>query len=94
MRRGLAHLRVIDLSSGIAAAYCAKLLAGAGADVVKVEPPGGDPWRAWRAGSAAGAPVDVDEGARSSASSTTGSGRCGGRWASRPSPSSSPVPTS
>jgi crotonobetainyl-CoA:carnitine CoA-transferase CaiB-like acyl-CoA transferase len=45
----LAGLRVVDLSGGvsgaIAGAYCAKLLADAGADVVKVEPPGGDPAR-------------------------------------------------
>ncbi|WNG86054.1 CoA transferase [Mycobacterium sp. ITM-2016-00317] len=38
---------VVDLSSGIAGAYCTKLLADGGAEVVKVEPPQGDPLRAW-----------------------------------------------
>jgi hypothetical protein len=41
----LSGLQVVDLSSGLAGAYCAKLLADGGADVVKVEDPGGDPLR-------------------------------------------------
>ena len=41
----LRDLRVIDLSTGIAGGYATKLLCDAGADVVKVEPPGGDPLR-------------------------------------------------
>jgi crotonobetainyl-CoA:carnitine CoA-transferase CaiB-like acyl-CoA transferase len=45
--RGLRDLRVIDLSTGIPGGYATKLLADAGADVVKVEPPGGDPLRRW-----------------------------------------------
>ncbi|HEY3672081.1 MAG TPA: CoA transferase, partial [Acidimicrobiia bacterium] len=45
MQQGLAALRVVDLSTGIPGGYCARLLCDAGADVVKVEPPGGDPWR-------------------------------------------------
>lgn len=41
----LSGLQVVDLSSGLAGAYCAKLLADGGADVVKVEDPAGDPLR-------------------------------------------------
>ena len=33
---------MIDLSTGIPGGYCSKLLADAGADVIKVEPPLGD----------------------------------------------------
>lgn len=40
---------VIDLSSGIAGAYCTKLLADGGAEVIKTEPPEGDPLRSWSA---------------------------------------------
>ncbi|PRC43084.1 CoA transferase, partial [Mycobacterium sp. ITM-2017-0098] len=43
---------VVDLSSGIAGGYCTKLLADGGADVVKVEPPQGDPLRQWSASGA------------------------------------------
>ncbi len=49
----LAGFTVIDLSSGIAGAYCTKLLADGGADVVKVESPEGDPLRSWSASGAA-----------------------------------------
>lgn len=45
----LADLRVLDLSIDIAGPYATKLLADAGADVVKVEPRGGDPLRRWTA---------------------------------------------
>ncbi|MGI9591607.1 MAG: CaiB/BaiF CoA transferase family protein, partial [Myxococcota bacterium] len=41
----LSGVRVIDFSTGIAGGYATKLFADAGADVVKVEPPGGDPLR-------------------------------------------------
>jgi crotonobetainyl-CoA:carnitine CoA-transferase CaiB-like acyl-CoA transferase len=48
----LAGYTVVDLSTGIAGAYCTKLLANGGADVVKVEPPAGDPLRRWSASGA------------------------------------------
>lgn len=41
----LAGLRVVDLGPGIAPSFCAKLLADYGAEVIKVEPPEGDPLR-------------------------------------------------
>src|SRR5262245_12698468 len=53
----LAGLCVVELSGRVAGAYCGKLLADAGADVVKVEPPGGDPRRRV---SASGAALDGD----------------------------------
>jgi crotonobetainyl-CoA:carnitine CoA-transferase CaiB-like acyl-CoA transferase len=43
----LTDLQVVDCSSGIAGGYCAKLLSGAGAEVIKVESPEGDPLRRW-----------------------------------------------
>src|SRR5271154_3555852 len=41
----LAGVRVAEFGTGAALAYCGKLFADLGADVVKVEPRGGDPGR-------------------------------------------------
>lgn len=57
---GLRDVRVIDFSSEIAGPYCSKLLADAGADVVKVEATDGDPLRSW---SATGADLEGKDGA-------------------------------
>lgn len=49
-------LRVVEIGDRIAGAYCGKLLTDAGADVVKVEPAGGDPMRRRTATGAVPAP--------------------------------------
>jgi crotonobetainyl-CoA:carnitine CoA-transferase CaiB-like acyl-CoA transferase len=41
----LSAFRILQLGSGVAADYCGKLFADFGADVIKLEPPGGDPLR-------------------------------------------------
>ncbi len=46
-RTPLTDLRVVEISDRIAGDYCGKLLVDAGADVVKVEPAGGSPMRAF-----------------------------------------------
>lgn len=43
----LTGLKVVDLSSYIAGPFSTRLMAGFGADVIKVERPGGDPIRQW-----------------------------------------------
>ncbi|MCG5434194.1 CoA transferase [Mycobacterium sp. MYCO198283] len=48
---------VVELATGIAGAYCTKLLGDGGAEVIKVEGPHGDPLRRW---SASGAELDGD----------------------------------
>lgn len=53
MTQPLKGLQVLEISDRIAGAYCGKLLVDAGADVIKVEPPEGDPLRRWTASGAA-----------------------------------------
>src|SRR5215468_4681551 len=45
MRQALSDVVVVDLTAEPAGAYCAKTFADLGADVIKVEPPSGDPQR-------------------------------------------------
>lgn len=62
-----AGLRVLDLSQGLAGPYCGMLLAHHGADVIKLEPPGGDWARALgtRHGSHSALDVACNRGKRS-----------------------------
>ncbi len=52
-------VRVLEVANWLAAPSAAALLADMGADVVKVEPPQGDPWRGFR-GRSLGFKVDFD----------------------------------
>src|ERR1700687_5820635 len=47
MEGALDGIRILDLSAGIAGPLGVLLLAEHGADVIKVEPPGGDPFRSY-----------------------------------------------
>ena len=45
--RTLQGLRVVEVAQNLAGPFCARILGDLGADVVKVEPPGGDAARGW-----------------------------------------------
>ncbi|MGE0222320.1 MAG: CaiB/BaiF CoA transferase family protein [Acetobacteraceae bacterium] len=45
----LSRLKVIEIGHYIAGPFCTRILADLGAEVIKVEPPGGDPFRGWGA---------------------------------------------
>jgi len=45
----LVGLKVIEIGHYIAAPFCTRILADLGAEVIKIEPPGGDPFRGWGA---------------------------------------------
>ncbi len=43
----LSGLRILELGHFVAAPFCTRVLADLGADIVKIEPPSGDPVRQW-----------------------------------------------
>ncbi|MBV8614744.1 MAG: CoA transferase [Acetobacteraceae bacterium] len=45
----LVGLKVLEIGHYVAAPFCTRILADLGAEVVKIEPPGGDPFRGWGA---------------------------------------------
>ena len=54
----LAGIRVLEVANWLAAPAGCALLADAGADVIKVETPGGEPYRAYRGGTGAELPFN------------------------------------
>jgi len=47
MPKPLAHFKILDLSRILAGPFATQLLADLGAEVIKIEPPTGDPTRGW-----------------------------------------------
>src|SRR3954469_10894677 len=47
--RPLTGLKLLEIGHYIAAPFCTRILADLGAEVIKIEPPGGDPFRGWGA---------------------------------------------
>jgi formyl-CoA transferase len=45
----LLGLKILEIGHYIAAPFCTRILADLGAEVIKIEPPGGDPFRGWGA---------------------------------------------
>ena len=45
----LEKLKIIEIGHYIAGPFCTRILADLGAEVIKIEPPGGDPFRGWGA---------------------------------------------
>ena len=44
-KKPLEHLKIVDLTVNVPGPFCSMILADLGAEVIKVEPPGGDPLR-------------------------------------------------
>lgn len=49
MKAVLQGLRVLEIGHFVAAPFCTRLLGDLGAEIIKVEPAGGDPVRSWGA---------------------------------------------
>ena len=47
LRPPLAGLRILEIGHFVAAPFCTRLLGDLGADIIKIEPPTGDPVRQW-----------------------------------------------